>query len=87
MLLSFEQLVLRLLVCEQLGFRLGELVEFLVSRTHLLDHVLHLTGVLKLALHQFTFKALLDLRCQAQLVMHTFMFVEEAVHVGTLGLL
>jgi hypothetical protein len=50
MFLCFDQLVFCLLVCEQLGFHLSELVKFLVGRAHLLDHVLHLTGVLELTL-------------------------------------
>ena len=63
------------------------LVKFLFGVAHLLDDTLHLTGVSKLALDELILKRLFDLGCQTELVVHTLVFVQDSLHVGSLGAL
>ena len=56
-----DDFVLGFVICKQLLFSLSEFVEFLINCAHPLYHILHLTCVLKFALHKLTFEAVLYL--------------------------
>lgn len=62
-------------------------MEPFLGNTHLLNHLLHLASMLQLALDKLCFEALLYFRGQTELIVHTFVFIKDPVHVGTLGLL
>ena len=63
------------------------MLKFLLIVAVLLDDGLQFRCMLQFTLHQFTFNALLDLGCEAELILHTLVFVQKLLHVAALGLL